>query len=413
MLRGWGRRKRGLASSGAWAGNSQQWPSSRELLGESAKVTGPTLVLFRSPILCSGLVSETSSSVVFEKMAAAEPAEGVRRQWGEEGVSVVALLQERQLQTATYAIPREEQGTKVIFSRASVGLSAVAQAGQGLDSPKGEGNPPVMITPQDSATSTTAKKVPAVSTQGGVVEGGVVQEAVGEDEGKVESSESWVVVGGQEGVHDVAAGSEEQEEGGAKDQSQESPSVRQVWGEGPQEQGGDREEKAGAVENAGDMEVEDIEEAVLLASEDATASPGTSPVAVLSLSKEITAEEPQVTPAEVEQSPGKAEPEVIPNKEELRVTPPREEPRVTPPKEEPRVTPPKEEPRVTPAKTEPQVTPLKLEAEATMSQEVTSAEMLAEAAGGATPAEEPREMFSTPEGGQLLPQVRVGRQGGA
>lgn len=59
---------------------------------------------------------------------------------------------------------------------------------------------------------------------------------------------------------------------------------------------------------------------------------------------------------------------------------------------------------MTPAKTEPQVTPLKLEAEATMSQEVTSAEMLAEAAGGATPAEEPREMFSTPEGGQLLPQ---------
>ena len=397
---------------------------------------------------------------------------------------MVALLQGRQLQTATYAVAGEDQGTKVIFSQAGGGLSAVAQPEhessavtgdatapkpkggvwegwpQGLDSPQGKGNPPVPTTCTNSATSTAAKKVPKGSVAG--TQGGVVQEPVGEEEEKVESSESWVVVGGQEGARDVAAGSVEQGGGGAKDRSREAPGVRQVWGEGgtaqPGEQGGDREEKEGLAENEGDMEVEDIKEAVLLASEDAMAEPEDSPVAVLSLSKEITAEEPLVTPAEVERTPAKEELQGTPAKEELQVTPAKEELQVTPAKEELQVTPAKEELQVTPAKeelqgtpakeelqgtpakeelqvtpakeelqgtpakeeplvtpakelqvtpakSEPQVTPVRSELQVAMAKEMTAEELLSKAAG-ATPAEEPQEMFSTPEGGQLLPQVR-------
>ena len=312
---------------------------------------------------------------MFEQKAPAAVAESVRKQWREEGGPVVALLQERQLQTATYAISGDNQGTKVIFSRPGEDVSAADHAGsitddvsapkpvrgawegwpQGLDTPQEDRKPLEPPAPKHSATSTLAKKEPEQSGASSQVGKKEMEVA------RVESSESWVVVVGQEGVQVE----EQVGEGGAEDPSPGALDVRQVWGERgvaqPGEQGGDRERMEG-VGNEGDMEVEDIEEAVLLTSKDGIAKPEDSPVATLShssrdqqvtIGKETPLKELAVTPVEELAVTPVEEPAVTTVKEPA-VTPV-EEPAVTTVKE-PAVTP-VEEPAVTPVK-EPAVTPV-------------------------------------------------------
>lgn len=78
--------------------------------------------VYRPSILLSTIFTETSSNIVFEhpgitpaaSKGEATPPGDARKLWGaEEGVPLVAMLQEKTLQTATYAV--QKSATQSMF----------------------------------------------------------------------------------------------------------------------------------------------------------------------------------------------------------------------------------------------------------------------------------------------------------
>ena len=74
-----------------------------------------TVDIYQAVLYCTFSTTETTSGIVFED-GKPVPVDPGRKQWGnEEGSPLIAMLQEKTLQTGTYAVNKEELGLCVWY----------------------------------------------------------------------------------------------------------------------------------------------------------------------------------------------------------------------------------------------------------------------------------------------------------